>query len=413
MSVIDLYEDAINIFMAGVRAADPYDALQNALKDDLPSEAVQQNTILISVGKAAVKMAQAAMDLMPAIAQAVVVTNYENMQGIAGAQVFDAGHPVPDQNGETAAKAIIELLEKAGQDQQVLCLVSGGASALIPAPVSGISLADKAEVNKVLLGCGADIGVMNLVRQNLSQLKGGGLVRIAYPARVRGLILSDVIGDDPRIIASGPTAQKLGNKVAARAVLDDFGVWDMMPKSVQAHLEKQEPAPFVFEPDNRIIGSNGQSVRAMKRAFPDAFVYQPPIIGDVQKAAEEILTVVRNSDEKLILFGGETTVNLTGNGLGGRNQELALRVALLLEQSGQTGEWVFLSGGTDGRDGPCDAAGGVVDSGTLKKARDIGLDVAAMLANNDSYHILKSVDGLLKIGATGTNVADLQVFIRR
>ncbi|WP_228408760.1 glycerate kinase type-2 family protein [Profundibacter amoris] len=400
-------EAALEIFRAGVAAADPYQAVDKALRAN--PVAASGKLLVLAVGKAAMRMAQAAM-VHSFNAETIVITNYENAQDVDYAKVFAAGHPVPDEGGAKAARHVITKLQALGQGDQVLALISGGGSALMPAPPEGISLQDKAEVNRLLLSCGADIGDMNLVRQQISTLKGGGLLRIAAPAQVRALILSDVVGDDLRLIASGPTVAPVGPREQAVEMMKSYAVWKDLPASVQMHLSMLAPdLPPLPQAENQLVGSNPISVAAMKQAAGTATVHPDPLIGDVAQAAEIIL----KSGKGTTLFGGETTVKLTGTGLGGRNQELALRVALLAEQQGWGDDWVFLSGGTDGRDGPCDAAGGIVDGGTLKRIRDAGISPKDMLANNDSYHALQAAGDLLITGATGTNVADLQVLIRR
>ncbi len=413
MAQSSLHQAAIDLFLTGVDAADPYNAVKSALVKHPLSPNTSTKTIIVAIGKAAGKMARAAKELIPDAAQTLVITNYENKTCVKDAQIFLAGHPVPDENGLKAGQALIDLLARADQENTILCLISGGASALVPAPVAGVSLQDKAKVNQLLLDCGADIVAMNLVRQNLSRLKGGGLVRIAAPASVRALVLSDVIGDDIRAIASGPTAQKLGDKKAAVQMLKDYGIWQATPDAVQQCLQSDEEPTLPMLAENRLVGSNGQSLAAIHANATQGYIYPDPVIGDVKQAARTIADFIQRSNKKTIFFGGETTVKLTGTGLGGRNQELAMRVALRLETTNIPGEWVFLSGGTDGRDGPCDAAGGIVDNSTIRNMQIKGVDPIARLQNNDSYHALEAVDALLKIGATGTNVADLQIFMRR
>jgi hydroxypyruvate reductase len=401
---------AKEIFMAGVAAADPYLAVENALRER-PMRAASEGgkTIVLAVGKAAMRMAQAANDLLSGDVGVVVITNYENAKDVDFARVYAAGHPVPDQNGARAAIDVITVLKNAGASDRILALISGGGSALLPAPVAGIALQDKAQVSRLLLGCGAQIGEMNLVRQQLSRLKGGGFLRFAGPAPVRALILSDVVGDDFRLIASGLTAAAVGGKKQAVELLKFYGIWCELPMSVQTYLlSPQSELPTFAKAENQLVGSNSISLSAMKRAAPEAYLCKSPLIGDVQQAAE----IIAESNKSITLFGGETTVCIRGNGLGGRNQELALRLAVLAEKQGWPGRWVFLSGGTDGRDGPCDAAGAIVDNNTLTRMRAAGVSPEEMLANNDSYHALKASGDLLMTGATGTNVADLQVLIR-
>ena len=387
---------ARQIFDAGVKAADPYVAVADALG------AVPVPALIVAIGKAARLMAKAALDRFADV-ECLVVTNYENASDLTGAQVFAAGHPIPDENGVMAAKAIIAALEQA--QGPVLALISGGGSALLPAPAGALTLADKQAVNALLLSSGLDITAMNLVRQQLSDLKGGGLLRHAAPQRVTALILSDVIGDDLATIASGPTVGPIGTSADAVHILQDASLWSAVPDAVRHHL-KHAPTPAELpEAENQLIGSNAKSVAAMAAVAGDAFVIPTPIEGDVGDAARLICD---QAGAGITLWGGETTVVLRGNGRGGRNQELALRIAVEAAQRGWT-DWVCLQGGSDGRDGPTDAAGGLVDQDTLTKITDI----EALLTNNDSYAALAQAGDLLMTGATGTNVADLGVMIRR
>ncbi len=391
---------AIEIFGAGVKAADPFAAVEGALGQ------VPTPGLIVAVGKAARLMAKAALTRFEGV-PTLVVTNYENAEPLDGAQVFAAGHPVPDENGAAAARAVIAALHDAAGP--VLALISGGGSALLPAPAGDLTLADKAAVNTLLLGSGLDIGAMNLVRQQLSELKGGGFLRHAAPQPVTALILSDVIGDDLSAIASGPTVAPLGTAEAAADLLKHAGLWARVPPVVRDHLMlSRAPAPL---PDavNILVGSNAQSVAAMATKAGDARVIPVPVVGDVADAARLIFD---HAGEGVTVWGGETTVVLKGDGRGGRNQELALRIALEAQARGWT-DWVCLQGGSDGRDGPVDAAGGLVDNETLSKINTSGGDIHTLLANNDSYAALELAGDLLMTGATGTNVADLGVMIRK
>lgn len=403
-------EHAVDLFNAAVKAADPALALRPHLVD-LPT--ISGRYILVSVGKAACAMMEEAIANLPKGEEfeAIAVTNYENARELENCTVMSAGHPVPDENGAKAGQAVISLLQTTCEEDSVLVLVSGGGSALLPAPVEGVSLADKAEVSRVLLGAGVDITEMNLVRQQLSKLKGGGMARLASPAKLRGYILSDVIGDDLRAIASGPTVAPIGTRADACALLQSLNVFEEMPNSVRSHLTDTSPEPESVKSENILIGSNGQSLQAMVAESKGGVIVNDSLIGDVEDAAEFILQSVRNNPADTLIFGGETTVKIRGDGRGGRNQELALRVAMLAEHE-DLGDWVFLSGGTDGRDGPTDAAGGLVDKNTPQRIRDAGEDPIALLENNDSYAALKAAGDLLITEATGTNVADVQVFLR-
>ncbi len=405
----DLRNTAFEIFEHGVAAANPEAGVRDALVRQ-PLAQVTGRTYVVAVGKGAMRMLAGAREYLPANAEITVVTNPENAKDIDGATVFAAAHPVPDENGLAASRAVRDILATLGADDQVLALISGGGSALLPAPVDGVTLADKAALNAALLGSGADISVMNLIRQQVSDLKGGGLSRHASPAPVRALILSDVVGDDLAVIASGPTVAPIGNALDAQFQLEFLGIWDDLPVSIQNHLLSDPVLPDTPMSDNTLVGSNSISVAAMAKAAPHAIQSDIPLEGDVEKAAARIIEEATKAGT--YIWGGETTVVLTGDGRGGRNQELALRVAILAAGEGWD-DFVFLSGGTDGRDGPTDAAGGMVDAGTLARMRAAGVDPLALLENNDSYAALAASDDLLMIGATGTNVADLQVLIRR
>lgn len=409
-----LREEARALFARAVQAADPALALRRAL-ETAPFPLAPGRQIVIAVGKAAVPMVAEALRHLSPEAEVILVTNYENAaslpDGFGRVQVFASGHPVPDENGLRAGQAVMAALHGAGADDRVIALISGGGSALLPAPVEGVSLADKAEVNRLLLAGGLDITQMNLIRQNLSQLKGGGMLRLAAPAPVSAWILSDVIGDDLRTIASGPTVAPLGGRAAAGDILRKAGLWEALPASVRAHLsaaEEESPPPMAAL--NLLIGSNRQSLEAIRDgAGHSVVIMDQPLTGDVGAAAETILAAAEQAAPgACLIWGGETTVTLRGDGKGGRNQELALRVALGATRISRP--WVFLSGGTDGRDGPTDAAGGLVDTGSAARMRG-SVDPEALLANNDSNKALAASGDLLITGASGTNVADVQILL--
>ncbi|WP_092647369.1 glycerate kinase type-2 family protein [Jannaschia faecimaris] len=391
-------DEMIAIFKAGVARADPGAAVTAALGGP------GQPDLILSIGKAAVSMARAALARFPGT-DCLIVTNPENAVDLSGARVMLGGHPVPDAGSAAAGDAVLRAAGALTAGQHCLALISGGGSALAVAPVAEVTLEDKAEVSRLLLSAGLDIKAMNLVRQNLSRLKGGGLARACAPATMEALILSDVVGDDLGAIASGPTVPPLGGPAEARDLLHDTGLWDRVPESCRAALKTAKPGPVPPVP-TRLVGSNRLSAEAMLAAAPGATLDPVPLEGDVAEAASRIARRAR-SGAGTTLWGGETTVVLRGQGRGGRNQELALRVALALQDIDRP--WAFLSGGTDGRDGPTDAAGAIVDHGTLGRIAAAGLDVSAMLAENDSYPALAAAGDLLITGGTGTNVADLQI----
>ncbi len=407
------------IFDRAVAAADPARALAQGLSaHPLPQPGPGGRTLLVAIGKAAPAMMHEALQHVRGPHQALVITHYENQMTVTGAQILRAAHPVPDENGLLAGKAVIELLAQARPQDQVVALISGGGSALVPAPVPGIGISDKAEFNALLLASGLDIVRMNLIRQQLSQLKGGGILRHAAPAPVTSYILSDVIGDDLRAVASGPTVAPIGSHADARRACIEADIWHQLPDTVRRFLDQSLPPADPPRPGvNVLVGSNRHSLRAALAEAADGFdarIVSDAMIGDVEDAARDIVRACCATPPdapRALLFGGETTVRLQGDGLGGRNQELALRVARLLSRSRSGADWVFLSGGTDGRDGPTEAAGGLVDPQSLDRIRGAGLRVETLLARNDSHTALQAAGDLLVTGATGTNVADIQCLL--
>ncbi len=437
---VELREQALHIFQTGVAAADPFLAVKRYLKtrnhhlefllNDGSTRLGHWSKIhLIAFGKAACAMTKAAQEIIPAALLAdinIAVTNYENVITLNAVDVMGAAHPLPDDAGLNAAQRIAAQVSLAQQGELVLVLVSGGGSALIPYPVASISLQDKSATTQLLLSCGAPINQINCVRKHLSLLKGGGLARLALPADVHALILSDVLGDDLSAIASGPTMPDDTTYSDAITVLKSQGIWDKVPVNVQFHLQQGERGKLPETPKTddaafknagyTLIGSNAISITAMLNAAQssgyETIVYSKHLSGEACDVAEKLVIYAKHINKPMaLLAGGETTVTLTGSGLGGRNQEMALAFAVAAKQHKLGGQWVFLSGGTDGRDGPTDAAGGLVDPNSLNRMLSAEIDPQALLANNDSYHALKSSQDLLNIGATGTNVADLQVLL--
>ncbi|MGB3313028.1 MAG: DUF4147 domain-containing protein [Albidovulum sp.] len=410
-----LRDTAKELFQTARRAADPALALRAALSENpLPRPDPGGVYHVVSIGKAAIPMAEELLRNLGDVApDALVITNYENARNLPGATVMASGHPVPDENGAKAVAEVIRRLATATESDRVIALISGGGSALLPAPAEGLTLEDKAEVNRLLLAHGFEITEINLIRQQISKLKGGGLLRHAAPAPVSAYILSDVIGDDLRVIASGPTVAPIGTAAEAKALLTERGIWGRLPAPVQAHLNAAKAQPPLPQAKNILIGSNRKSLNAVaKAAGANARIVSDHLTGDVAEAAEAVIAAAGTAPKDrpaCLIFGGETTVVLQGDGLGGRNQELTLRVALAMPDLDR--DWVFLSGGTDGRDGPTDAAGGIVDAGTAERIRAAGQNPEALLANNDSHAALNAAGDLLITGATGTNVADVQILM--
>ncbi|MGR9114461.1 MAG: glycerate kinase type-2 family protein [Gammaproteobacteria bacterium] len=454
MSALDLplisalREHSLRIFKAGIAAADPYLAVKRCLTaGDFHLEIVRDmnnpsrkrigrwtRIHPIAFGKAACTMAQAVQEIIPGHLLAtpgIAVTNYENVAAVPNFEVIGASHPLPDQSGLNAAHVIAERARLADRNELVLILVSGGGSALIPSPQPPVTLKEKITTTDLLLSCGATINQINCVRKHLSGLKGGGLARLTAPADLHALILSDVLGDDVSTIASGPTVPDATTFAEALRVLRTRGVWEQAPASVRERLtlgaqgkirETPKPGDKIFDgTDFTLIGSNSISVTAIIKAAQNQG-YQPELYsghlcGEARDEAEKLAAYAKKRIEHgmerplALLAGGETTVTLNGKGMGGRNQELALAFALAAEKQGLTGPWTFLSGGTDGRDGPTDAAGGIVDPGSTQRMRLAGTDPEAFLNDNNSYNALASSQDLLETGATGTNVADLQILL--
>jgi len=362
----------------------------------------------------------------------LVITKYGHCAKIRPERLGmrEAGHPVPDENGLRAANEMIALLRDADSETLVVCLISGGGSSLLVSPVVGISLDDKRVMTGMLLRAGADIGELNTVRKHISSVKGGRLAEIAYPARVVSLILSDVIGDRFDVIASGPTAPDESTYGDAVGVLRKYSLIDSAPEAVADFLRRGAEGLFpetpksgnpVFETtENIIIGSSRMALEAA-RAKAESLGFRTEIVTDrltgeasaagrrLAKAALEARNASRAAGVRTCLIsGGETTVTVRGTGLGGRNMELALSFAIGME--GVDGV-TLLSAGTDGNDGPTDAAGAIVDGGTIARAKAAGLDPGAYLHNNDSYNFFRREGGLFVTGPTGTNVMDIQIMV--
>ena len=389
--------------------------------------------VVLAVGKAAAAMAAAAEErLGPSLAEGLVVTNAAPGRSLRRSRLLLAGHPVPDQRGLEAAVEAEGLLARLRPDDILLVLLSGGASALLPAPSPGLSLEDKARVTSLLLRAGAPIHELNTVRKHLSRLKGGGLARRAMPARVVSLVLSDVVGDDPSTIASGPTAADPTTFADALSVLERRFILRESPRAVRRHLEAgsrgelpetpKAKDPLFRRTVTRIVGGNRLSVAAAAREARKAglrpLVLTTRLEGEAREVARALVAILRECVESgrpapppvCLLAGGETTVTVTGRGQGGRNQEMAVAAADALD--GFPAPALLASLATDGVDGMSDAAGGVVDDETTKRARDLGLLApSGFLAANDSRNFLGPLGGLILTGPTGTNVVDVTVLL--
>ena len=433
-----LHRQAFRIFQAAVKAAAPAEAVLRHLKlrGDTLFAGLQryrltafENIYVIGAGKAGAQMAQAVERLIGRkITGGLVNVKAGESVRLRRVELNGSGHPIPDPNGEQGAARIAQIAQQAGPDDLVICLISGGASALLPLPASPVSLAEKQETTRLLLHCGANIHEINCIRKHISLVKGGGLARLAYPATVLTLILSDVIGDDLDVIGSGPTVADRTTFADARAVFEKYAVWNKVPPGVRERLsrsalETPKPGDPVFaRVQNLIVGSNRLAVDAAVRQAR-ALGYRTLVLSTrLQGEAREVARVFAAVAQEIratgrpvkppacVISGGETTVTIHGTGVGGRNQEFTLAAAMDIAGLKNV---VVLSAGTDGVDGPTDAAGAIADGTTVARAQLKGLDAVRLLANNDSYHFFEPLGDLIKIGPTGTNVADIQIILVR
>jgi len=437
-----LRRDALAIFKAALKAADPAQAILRhvAVKDNVLRAGSRRypldryrRIIVLGAGKASARMAETLERLLGRrIALGLINTKYEHLARLKRIELHECGHPVPDAAGVDGARRIAELASQATAEDLVIVLISGGASALLPLPAEPVTLEEKQATTKLLLACGAAIQEINAVRKHLSAIKGGQLARLAAPAPVLALMLSDVIGDPLDVIGSGPTAPDASTFGQAWAVIEKYALQDRIPGAVRQRMEAGLRGEIDETPkcgdacfervQNVIVGSNRLAVDAAARAARERG-YKPVVLstlieGETRDVAGMHAAILREAvaagrparPPVCFISGGETTVTLRGSGLGGRNQEFALACALALD--GVAGV-VALSGGTDGTDGPTDAAGAVADGRTLERARRAGLDAAAYLARNDSYHFFDSLGDLIRTGPTGTNVMDVRLLLAR
>ncbi|CAG9183430.1 glycerate kinase [Cupriavidus respiraculi] len=395
----------------------------NCLPPHLPAPP-KGRTVVIGAGKAAAAMARAVESRWRGELSGLVVTRYGHGAPCERIEVVEAAHPVPDEAGQRAAQRMVQMVRGLGPDDLVLCLISGGGSALLAAPAEGITLADKQAVNQALLRSGANIGEMNCVRKHLSALKGGRLALLCAPARVETLLISDIPGDDPTLIASGPTLPDATTCADALAVVAKYGI--ALPANVRAHLESgagETPKPG----DPRFAGHRSvtlataqdalQAAAAHARALGfEAHVLSDCIEGEARDVAQVHAAIARQVARHgqpfgkpcVLLSGGETTVTVRGKGRGGRNAEFLLGLAVALD--GLPGVHA-IAADTDGIDGSEDNAGALLAPDTLVRASARGLSARAHLANNDGYGFFAALDDLVATGPTRTNVNDFRAIL--
>jgi glycerate 2-kinase len=420
-----LRRDAKAILMAALAAADPTAAVEQVLRarEDLDR---YDRIFVVGAGKASGTMARAAEDFVSGriIAGCVNVKEGDTAKTRL-IELRKCGHPVPDERGFNGARRIAEICTEAGERDLVICLLSGGASALAPFPAPPITLAEKQETTRLLLACGADIHEINAVRKHISAIKGGQLARLAAPAHVLSLILSDVVGDDLDVIGSGPTAPDASTFQSAFAVLEKYELRDRVPVRVRERLKNgatETPKandPLFENVENIIVGSNQKSLDSAARLAKDlgykTLILSSMIQGetrDIGRMHAAIARQIRQYGQPVrppvcVISGGETTVTMRDGdvGKGGRNQEFALAAAI---DAAGLEDILILSAGTDGTDGPTDAAGAFADGTTVARA---GLSADEALANHDAYPFFEELGDLLTTGSTGTNVMDLHLIL--
>jgi glycerate 2-kinase len=431
-----LRSDAAAIFRAALKAADPVEAVLGSLKrsgETLTAGGRRyrlsqfDNIYVIGAGKASAAMALAVEKVLQGrITGGLINVKYGHGARLKRVEVHECGHPVPDEAGVEGTRRIAAIAEQATGRDLVICLISGGASALTPAPVPPITLAEKQQTTKLLLECGAAIQEINAVRKHISAFKGGQLARLAAPARLITLMLSDVIGDSLDAIGSGPSVPDKTTFADAGAILDKYALRKKVPDSVRRRIERGEGEtpkpgdPAFRRTQNVVVGSNRLAVDAAEKKARQlgykTLVVSTFIEGETKEVARmhaAMVKEIRSSGRPLkapacLISGGETTVTLRGKGLGGRNQEFVLAAAIDL--AGMPGA-VALSGGTDGTDGPTDAAGAIADGNTVKRAAEAGMSADDFLARNDSYHFFDPLGDLIKTGPTRTNVMDVRLML--
>lgn len=436
MKIRQAKEKAIEIFWSAIDAVNPYNSIKNQSKKILSfyRERGIKMLFVIGFGKASYEMARGINDsLNEIITEGIIITKYQHSKGVKTIdkiKVFEAGHPIPDDNGVEATKRVVGLLKKADERTLAVTLISGGGSALLVSPMEPITLKEKQEATKLLLEAGADINEVNTVRKHISSVKGGRLAQIAYPAYIKSFILSDVLKDRLDVIASGPTTFDPTTYPNALDAIERYGLLNKMPQSIIGVLNKgikgevpETPKEnnFIFKNiENTIIGSNKIALANAKSRAQELGFYTDILSTELEGEAKEVgrwlaRVAMAYKDRKdasnikkpvCLLSGGETTVKVTGTGKGGRNTELAL--AFAIEIRGKKGI-LLLSAGTDGTDGPTDAAGAYVTGETVPNANNIGISPFEYLDNNDSYNFFKKLDSLFITGPTGTNVMDIQI----
>ena len=439
--------EASNIFNASLKPVNPYEAVRRFVRiennrlivgsaDSLVAELELKNydrILLVGGGKATAPMARAMEDILgDKIDSGIIIVKYGFTETLSYTKIIEADHPLPDLNGVEGTRRILDLLNEAEEKDLIFSLISGGGSALLPQPAGNITLEEKQSITRKLLECGASIDEINSIRKHISSSKGGQMARAAYPATTVNLMLSDVVGDRMDVIASGPFVPDKSSFEDTWQIIEKYKLKEI-PLSVENHLKAgregnipetpKEGDPIFDKVHNIIIGSNILAIEAAAREAEKigyrTIILSSMIEGETKDIArvhtaiaKEILKTGRPVDPPCcIISGGETTVTIKGSGKGGRNQEFCLAAAIDIKDL--PNRIVILSGGTDGNDGPTDAAGGIVDPLTIIRGNAAGMDASQYLGNNDSYNYLKKTGDLLVTGPTNTNVMDVRMVLVR
>jgi glycerate 2-kinase len=424
------------ILRAGLDAVDPERAVRRYVRREDETLFVGEGSyrldrfkrvILAGAGKGTAPMAKALEDILgDRLSSGLIIVKYGYGMPLKKTSVVEAGHPIPDEAGLSAAGELLGRLRECREQDLVICAFSGGGSALLPSPIPPFTLDEKQACTRLLLECGATIDEINAIRKHLSRTKGGQLAKEAYPATMISLLLSDVVGDRLDVIASGPTVPDESTYRDCLGIVERYDLVDRLPKGVVEHFRKgvaglvqetpKQGDPVFSRVQNLIVGNNRECLLAAQDKAASlgyhTLVLSSQIEGEAREAARVLAAVAKEIHQvgvpiappACILAGGETTVTIHGTGKGGRNQELALACAMAID--GWEGISMF-SAGTDGTDGPTDAAGATVDGMTCRRAREAGLDPRAFLVANDSYSLFESLGDLIKIGPTRTNVMDI------
>ena len=411
-----LRKDAFEIISSSIKAVLPEEAVRKALE----KKEFNKKVVVVAIGKAAWNMAAATKQaLKNMVSKGIVITKYGHTQGpIEGFLMVEAGHPVPDRNSIKGATKVLELVKDLTKEDELILLISGGASSLFEKPMEDADLEDIIDITNQLLRCGADITEINTIRKHLSNVKGGRFALACNGANIYAIVLSDVVGDRLDVIASGPAYPDASTSQDALAIIDKYKlqVSDKLRRIIQIETPKK-----VTNCETIIVGSVSKLCEAAKQAAIrlgyHTIVLSSTLDCEAKEAGQFIAAIAREIKHKEsikppcgIILGGETVVHVKGKGKGGRNQELALSASLGIENLEDV---VIFSLGSDGTDGPTDAAGGIVDGETVRRMKEANIDPIGYLANNDAYHALKASDDLIVTGATGTNVNDLIVLLCR